>query len=164
MQPIPVSEACGIAPPRRPAVLCLPGPDGSTDLIATQWFTWLNLKRNPMLSYALERSANLGLNVETDGVLYLAFPPVKDALIYQKGVRTASVGQEKKLPKGAVPCKLPGVPVEVPQGSELVLRCTLAGAYNYPFKKARICNCNLEEAWKEDPPDDSGLDQPPALV
>ena len=72
MQSIPVSEAFGIAPPRRPAVLCLPGPDGSTDLISTQWFTWLNLKRNPMLSYALERSANLGLNVETDGVLYLA--------------------------------------------------------------------------------------------
>ena len=70
MQSIPVSEAFGIAPPRRPAVLCLPGPDGSTDLIATQWFTWLNLKRNPMLSYALERSANLGLNVETDGVAF----------------------------------------------------------------------------------------------
>ena len=44
------------------------------------------------------------------------------------------------------PLSLPNVPLPVPGGSEVVLLCTLAGAYNYPFKKVRIFNCNLDKA------------------
>ena len=167
MRAIPVTEAFSIAPPRRPAVLCLPGPGASTDMVMTQWFTWLNLKRQPLLSYALNRTGGMGLDVATEDALYLAFPPVKEALLYQDGVRTARPGETKDLPKGVHPCRVSGIPVEVPRGSELILRCTLGGAYNYPFKKVRICNCNLEEAVKvakEDMQNDSGSDQPPALV
>ncbi|MEI3427681.1 MAG: hypothetical protein V8Q82_00260 [Christensenellales bacterium] len=36
-----------------------------------------------------------------------------------------------------------GLPVILPAGTEIVLRCTLARAYNYPFKKVRIFNCNF---------------------
>ena len=54
------SQAFGSAPPRRPAVLCIKGPDGSTDMIMTQWFSWLNMKRNPMISYAMETTVSLG--------------------------------------------------------------------------------------------------------
>ena len=35
----------------------------------------------------------------------------------------------------------------VPAQTEVILRCTLFGAYNYPFKKTRIFNCNLEKAF-----------------
>ncbi|MBQ1492753.1 MAG: hypothetical protein IIZ39_12415 [Blautia sp.] len=36
----------------------------------------------------------------------------------------------------------------IPKGTTVVLLCTLAGAYNYPFKKVRIFNCNLEQAFR----------------
>ena len=50
------SEAFQIAVPRRPAVLCLKRGE-ETQLIAVSWFTWLNMRRQPMISYAMERSA-----------------------------------------------------------------------------------------------------------
>ncbi|MCQ2454242.1 MAG: hypothetical protein MJ136_06840 [Clostridia bacterium] len=82
MKTISVSEAFALAPPRRPAVLCIKGPNGSTDMIMTSWFNWLNIKRQPMISYAMERTRSLGLNAAEMDELYLAFPPVNDALRY----------------------------------------------------------------------------------
>ena len=149
MKSLTVSQAFGIAPPRRPAVLCVKGPDGSTDLIMTQWFNWLNIKRNPMITYAMETTASLGLNVKDNDTVYLAFPPVRDALLYKAGIRTAYDGKDKRLPQGILPVSVPGVPVLVPEGSEAILRCEIAGSYKYPFKKVRIYNCNLAQALGE---------------
>ena len=146
MNPISVSEAFGSAPPRSPAVLCLKGPDGATDMILTDWFTWLNIRRNPMISFSMPKNSSLGLNLKEGDAFALAFPLADEALKYKQGVRTAAQGQEKKLPDGVEPIAVDGLDVRVPKGSEVVLRCTLAGAYNYPFKKVRIFNCNLEEA------------------
>ncbi len=146
MDVLSVNQAFGMAPPRRPAVLCIAGPDGSTDMIMTQWFNWLNLKHNPMISFAMETTLSLGQNVKNSDTVYLAFPPVKEALLYKAGIRTAYQGKTKTLPDGIVPTVLPEVPVLVPQGSEVILRCTVEGSYKYPFKKVRIYNCNLEEA------------------
>ena len=143
------SRAFASAPPRRPAVLCIKGPDGSTDMVMTQWFNWLNLKHNPMISYAMETTLSLGQNVKPNDTVYLAFPPVKEALLYKSGIRTAYDGKTKALPEGIVPVALPDVPVLVPEGSEAVLKCTIEGSYKYPFKKVRIYNCNLEEAQGE---------------
>ena len=143
MKTITPQEAFGIAVPRRPAVLCIKGPEGSTDMIMTEWFNWLNMKRQPMITYAMNRGASLGVGLQTDDALFLAFPPVKTALKYQQGYRT---GPYKPLPEGVEPCAVPGIPVQVPAGSEAVLCCTLFSAYNYPFKKTRIFNCNLEKA------------------
>ena len=49
MNSITVSQAFSNAPPRSAAVLCVKGDGGSTDLLLTDWFTWLNMKRNPMI-------------------------------------------------------------------------------------------------------------------
>ena len=146
MKEISVSEAFSEAPPRSPAVLCLKGPGGSTDIILTEWFTWLNIKRQPMISFSMARNASLGLNLSEGDPLVLAFPPVQDALQYRQGIRTAAEGERKDLPRWVHPAPVPGLPVLVPAESTLVLSCTLAGAYNYPFKKVRIFNCNLERA------------------
>ena len=102
-----------------------------------------------MISYAMETTVSLGLNVKDSDEIYLAFPPVKDALLYKAGVRTAYEGKDKPLPKGIVPVTVPAVPVQVPEKTEVILRCTIAGSYKYPFKKVRIYNCNLEEALGE---------------
>ena len=146
MKTITVNEAFGNAPPRSAAVLCLRGPDGSSDMILVEWFTWLNVKRQPMISYSMSRGASLGLSLQEGDPLILAFPPRKVALRYASGIRTAGEGAEKQLPDGIHPSRTDGLEAEIPEESEVVLRCTLAGAYNYPFKKVRIFNCNLEEA------------------
>jgi len=52
----------------------------------------------------------------------------------------------EELPVGTMSAELEGLNLPVPKGSEVLLQCTLAGAYNYPFKKVRIFNCNLEQA------------------
>ena len=149
MKEISVSEAFGSAPPRSPAVLCLKGADGSSDMILTEWFTWLNIKRQPMISFSMPRNASLGLNLSEGDPLILAFPPTEDALQYKQGIRTAADGRVKELPRWIHPVRREGLEAEIPEESKIVLQCTLAGAYNYPFKKVRIFNCNLEKAMGE---------------
>lgn len=146
MKTITEREAFCIAVPRRPAVLCIRGNDGGTDMIMTEWFNWLNLKRQPMISYALNRGAGVGVKLETEQELYLAFPPVDTALKYREGVHCSQIPGASPLPEGIEPCAVSGMPVMIPAGSEAVLRCTVFNAYNYPFKKTRIFNCNLERA------------------
>ena len=152
MKTISPLEAFGVAAPRRPAVLCVPRP-GGTDMITTQWFNWLNMKRQPMLTYAMDRKAPLGADLKPGDELYLAFPSNETALKYREGCRA---GGPEPLPEGPEPRSVPGIGALVPAGAEVVLRCTLFGAYNYPFKKTRIFNCNLEKAFALKPGDTRG--------
>ena len=139
MNTITVSEAFGNAPPRSAAVLCLKGAGGGSDLQMTEWFTWLNIKRNPMISFSLSRGSEISKRLQEGDSLILAFPPLKEAKAYKDAVHTDPAPDES-----VETASVGGI--SVPRGSEVVLRCTLAGAYNYPFKKVRIFNCNLEEA------------------
>lgn len=136
MVKITVSEAFGFVPPRRPAVLCLLRDEGGTDLVSTQWFTWLNITKQPMLSYSMERSATVGVNVASGEEVWLAFPPEKEAALYSSGV--------SKPPAEATAGELP---VVLPVHCEVVFRCRISHAYNYPFKKVRIFNCDLVQAY-----------------
>ena len=145
MNTIPILEAFGNAPPRSPCVLCIPGPGGGTDMILTEWFSWLNIKRNPMLSFSLPRSAAFGPALREGDRFVLAFPQENLARGYKQGLRLTAEDLEKK-PGFLTPESLPAA---VPVGSAVALSCTLAGAYNYPFKNIRIFNCNLEDALGE---------------
>ena len=140
MNSITVSEAFSNAPPRSAAVLCVKGERGRTDLMLTEWFTWLNMKRNPMISFSLPRSAEPGKRLQEGDSFVLAFPLLAEAKRYREGV---SAGGDDANPETVLE---EGLDVRTPKGSEVLLRCTLAGAYNHPFKKVRIFNCNLEEA------------------
>ena len=142
MNPISVTDAFGNAPPRSPCVLCMRGEKGSFVLQMTEWFTWLNIKHNPMLSFSMPRGGEAASLREGDRFL-LAFPPAEEALRYRVPVR-ADAGAE--LPVGTITLPTENFPVPIPKGSETILYCTLSGAYNYPFKKVRIFNCNLELA------------------
>ena len=146
MNTIAVSEAFGSAPPRSAAVLCVKGENGRTDMMLTDWFTWLNIRRNPMISFSLHRDAAAGISLQEGDSFVLAFPPLNEAKRYSKTVSVKADEAEEN--EGRKPDTVPadGTPVRVPKGSEVLLVCTLAGAYNYPFKKVRIFNCNLEEA------------------
>lgn len=139
------SEAFQIAVPRRPAVLCLKRGE-ETQLIAVSWFTWLNMRRQPMISYAMERSAALGLDLQENDELYLAFPEPRAVEGFKAGLhaRPAPEGQDDEADSRVT--NQYGLPVILPAGTEIELRCTLARAYNYPFKKVRIFNCNFEDA------------------
>lgn len=138
MKTISVSDAFSNAPPRSAAVLCVKGERGRTDLLLTDWFTWLNMKRNPMLSFSLPRASAIGARLKEGDSFVLAFPRLEEARRYQQLISADADTQEPEV--------TPMDGVQVPKGSEVLLLCTLAGAYNYPFKKVRIFNCNLEEA------------------
>ena len=79
MNSITVSEAFSNAPPRSAAVLCVKGERGRTDLMLTEWFTWLNMKRNPMISFSLPRSAEPGKRLQEGDSFVLAFPLLAEA-------------------------------------------------------------------------------------
>lgn len=138
MKTITVSQAFGSAPPRSAAVLCVKEKSGGTRLLLTDWFTWLNITRNPMISFSLPRSAEIGKALRAGDALVLAFPGPEEANRYREAVSAETDDMGTVLADGGE--------IRVPKGSEVLLRCTLAGAYNYPFKKVRIFNCNLEEA------------------
>ena len=140
MNTISVSEAFGGAPPRSAAVVCMTGEGGRTDLQLADWFTWLNIKRNPMISFSLPRIAGMTGRLREGTALVLAFPPLKEAKRYQEAVSAdGETAAPKTIPEDSAQ-------VRVPAGSRVLLRCTVAGSYNSPFKKIRIFNCNLEEA------------------
>ena len=143
MKTISVSEAFSNAPPRSAAVLCVRGRRGGTDLVLTEWFSWLNIRRNPMISFSLPRTSETGKNLQEGDALVLAFPPLEEAKRYREAVNVNSEGRGQDAPE-TVPED--GLNVRTPGGSEVLLCCTLAGSYNYPSKKVRIFNCNLEEA------------------
>ena len=141
MNPISVTDAFGLAPPRSPCVLCMKTAQGFM-IQLTEWFTWLNLKHNPMLSFSMPRGGEAAELREGD-VLLLSFPPEEEALRFRLPVY---VIPDTELPAGTIMAGTGGFHVPIPKGSETVLDCTLSGAYNYPFKKVRIFNCNLELA------------------
>lgn len=136
------SEAFQIAVPRRPAVLCLKRGE-ETQLIAVNWFTWLNMRNQPMISYAMERSAVMGLDLQENDELYLAFPEPRAVEGFKAGLhaRPAPEGQEDETDSRVT--NQYGLPVILRAGTELVLRCTLARAYNYPFKKCAFSTAIL---------------------
>lgn len=136
-------EAFEIAAPRRPAVLCIKRGE-ATEMIATDWFTWLNMKNQPMISYAMQRSAAMGMDLRADDELYLAFPAMQDVEKYEKGI-LAKPGEQSDAVRVV---SAQGLPVMIPAGCDVVIKCTLHRAYNYPFKKVRIFNCNFEDAVK----------------
>ncbi len=144
LQTITVSEAFSNAPPRSAAVLCVKAGAGRTTLLLTEWFTWLNIRRNPMISFSLPRSAELSKALREGDSFVLAFPRPEEAKRYREPVLADAPAQDQEGETETVPED--GLDVRTPAGSEVLLRCTLAGAYNYPFKKVRIFNCNLEEA------------------
>ncbi len=164
MKTIAVSEAFGNAPPRSAAVVCVNGTGDCTDLMLADWFTWLNIKRNPMISFSLPRKAEIAARLREGDTVVLAIPPLAEAKRYEqalsaaadRGNDSAEAGSAEIIPAEdtAKPVSdrkpetvaVKGLPVRVPKGSRVLLRCTIAGAYNYPFKKVRIFNCNLEEA------------------
>lgn len=150
MKQLTVQDAFQIARPRRAAVLCIKGKDGGTDMILAQWFTWLNFHRQPMISYALDRRIEFGLSAQEGQKLCLAFLPAQGARDYADGVHVCASGESAKLPKGVSLAAPPELPMQIPAGCEAVLECTLAGAYNYPFRKTRIFNCNLDNAYGAD--------------
>ena len=138
MRTITVPEAFSNAPPRSAAVVCLKGSTGETVLQLADWFTWLNIKRNPMISFSLPRASDIAKDLREDDILYLAFPPLDEAKGYREAVRARADDDSTET--------IEACGVSVPKGCEVLLKCSLAGAYNYPFKKVRIFNCNLEEA------------------
>lgn len=142
MIPVSVSDAFANAPPRSPCVLCMKNAQGGFTLQMTEWFTWLNIKRNPMISFSMPRGGESAGLREGDSFL-LALPPAEVALRFRQPVQADRDGE---LPVGTFPAETDGLRAPVPKGSTVLLHCTLAGAYNYPFKKVRIFNCNLEQA------------------
>ena len=148
METITVTEAFSSAPPRSAAVLCVQGAGGRTELQLTDWFTWLNIKRNPMISFSLPRRAEIGKSLQTGASLVLAFPLREEAARYREPVSVDADGPQPSSGETET-VREEGLEVRTPKGSEVLLRCTLAGAYNYPFKKVRIFNCNLEVALGE---------------
>ncbi len=141
MNPISVIDAFGNAPPNSPCVLCMKTAQGYT-IQLTEWFTWLNIKHNPMLSFSMPRGGEAASLREGDSFL-LAFPPAEEALHFRVPVHAAA---DAELPVGTIMEESDGFRAPIPKGSEVLLCCSLAGAYNYPFKKVRIFNCNLEQA------------------
>ena len=88
----------------------------------------------------------MGLDLQENDELYLAFPEPRAVEGFKAGLhaRPAPEGQEDETDSRVT--NQYGLPVILPAGTEIVLRCTLAHAYNYPFKKVRIFNCNFEDA------------------
>lgn len=113
-----------------------------------EWFSWLNTVRQPMITYSMFRDAKMGLDLRDEDPLVLAFPPAKESSKYKDGIHvTDEPDGEQTLPNGIKVMKPDELKVFIPADSQIVLACSLSHAYNYPFKKVRIFNCDLDAAY-----------------
>ena len=146
MKTISAEEAFAACPPSSHPVLCRAISSDRTELILLPWFTWLNTKRQPMLSFSLERTSPVCSDLKRGDTFYLAFLPDEIALNYREGYRTAEKGVLKRLPESVELMQPEEMPLQVPAETRYLFRCGLSHAYNYPFSKTRIFNCDLSEA------------------
>ena len=131
MNEIPIMQAFSLAPPRSFPTLFLTRRDGRPDRIAVDWFNWLNMKRQPMLTFAVDKNIGKEIALNEDEKFALVFPS-QDPAAPRETKQTV---------------RIPDFPEAGPDNAGAVLICTLSNAYNVPFGKARIFNCNLETAW-----------------
>jgi len=130
LEEVSIQESFSRSQPGSSAVLCIKRNSSETEMVAVDWFSWLNMRHQPMLSCAVKKDALSGVKLSADDELILAVVP-------GAGPETDRNGAQ-----------LDDLSMRVPRNATLIFQCTVFGQYNYPFKKVRIINLNLLKSSK----------------
>ena len=124
MESISLAKASQLTSPNPLTLVCTQRPDGKTNVATVSWWTYLSFNPN-MVAFAMAKTSYSGERVRETGVVALAMPGTELAdVVMGCGSRTGRK-TDKVEEFGIAMQELPEVPVEVPQGSYLVVRCKL---------------------------------------
>jgi len=124
MESISLAKASQLTSPNPLTLVCTQRPDGKTNVATVSWWTYLSFNPN-MVAFAMAKPSFSGERVRETGVVALAMPSTDLAdIVMGCGTRTGRM-TDKVEDLGIAMKELPDVPVEVPQGSYLVVGCKL---------------------------------------
>ena len=124
MQEITLAGAAKISSPNPVTIVCTQKPDGSTNIAAVSWWTYLSYNPN-MIAYAMAKTSYSGEMVRQNKKVILTIPSDKIAdVVMECGSSTGR--NTDKITKFGVKMKvLPDCNISVPEYSALAIVCKL---------------------------------------
>lgn len=139
MQEITLAGAAKISSPNPVTIVCTQKPDGSTNIAAVSWWTYLSYNPN-MIAYAMAKTSYSGEMVRQNKKVILTIPSDKIAdVVMECGSSTGR--NTDKITKFGVKMKvLPDCDISVPEYSALAIVCKLKEYIETGDHYLYICN------------------------
>ncbi len=139
MKEITLAGAAKISSPNPVTIVCTQKPDGSTNLAAVSWWTYLSYNPN-MIAYAMAKTSYSGEMVRQNKKVILTIPSDKIAdVVMECGSSTGR--NTDKITKFGVKMKvLPDCDISVPEYSALAIVCKLKEYIETGDHYLYICN------------------------
>lgn len=139
MKEITLAGAAKISSPNPVTIVCTQKPDGSTNLAAVSWWTYLSYNPN-MIAYAMAKTSYSGEMVRQNKKVILTIPSDKIAdVVMECGSSTGR--NTDKITKFGVKMKvLPDRDISVPEYSALAIVCKLKEYIETGDHYLYICN------------------------
>lgn len=139
MQEITLAGEAKISSPNPVTIVCTQKPDGSTNLAAVSWWTYLSYNPN-MIAYAMAKTSYSGEMVRQNKKVILTIPSDKIAdVVMECGSSTGR--NTDKITKFSVKMKvLPDCNISVPEYSALAIVCKLKEYIETGDHYLYICN------------------------
>ncbi len=139
MKEITLAGAAKISSPNPVTIVCTQKPDGSTNIAAVSWWTYLSYNPN-MIAYAMAKTSYSGEMVRQNKKVILTIPSDKIAdVVMECGSSTGR--NTDKITKFGVKMKvLPDCDISVPEYSALAIVCKLKEYIETGDHYLYICN------------------------
>lgn len=139
MEKINLSKAAVLTSPNPVALVCTQKPDGSTNLAAVSWWTYLSFNPN-MIAYAMAKTSYSGEMVRESRKVILTIPgaSIADAVV---GCGSTSGRTTDKVSKFDIAMQsLPNSDIQIPLHSRVAIQCSLKEFVEVGDHYLYICN------------------------
>ena len=139
MNKINLPQASGLTSPNPVTIVCTQKPDGSTNLAAVSWWTYLSYNPN-MIAYAMAKTSYSGEMVRNNKKVILTIPgaDIADAVV---GCGSTTGRDTDKIAKFGIEMQdIPDSDIKIPLHSRLAIKCSLKEFIETGDHYLYICN------------------------
>lgn len=139
MKKINLPQAAMLTSPNPLTLVCTQKPDGSTNLAAVSWWTYLSFNPN-MIAYAMAKTSYSGEIVRNSGNVVLTIPGTKIAEAVMECGSITGRSTDKAAQFGIELMELESSPIKIPVHSRVAIQCRLKEYHEVGDHYLYICN------------------------
>ncbi len=139
MKEITLSQASKLTSPNPVTVVCTQKPDGSTNLAAVSWWTYLSYNPN-MIAYAMAKTSYSGEMVRQTKKVVLTIPGAEMANAVLGCGSTTGRDTDKASRFGVELAEIEGCPIKIPVHSRVAVVCALKEYHEVGDHYLYICD------------------------
>ncbi len=139
MKEITLSQASKLTSPNPVTVVCTQKPDGSTNLAAVSWWTYLSYNPN-MIAYAMAKTSYSGEIVRQTKKVVLTIPGAEMANAVLGCGSTTGRDTDKASRFGVELAEIEGCPIKIPVHSRVAVVCALKEYHEVGDHYLYICD------------------------